>query len=130
LGLGGIFDGFIGGEDDRGDDRGMAFSRAFVAALLGETVANLARGTPNPAFGRGVSGPDTGVGVGGGPGDFLIGSTMVQKALAAPVAPVAPVKLPVIPAPAPQRKRFGRQETILTSGLSEATTFKPTLLGQ
>jgi len=31
---------------------------------------------------------------------------------------------------APVKKRTGRQETILTGGLSEGTTFKPTLLGQ
>ena len=91
---------------------------AIIGAMIGG-LASQAQGDP----GGGYSG------TGGGPTDFLARPTMVQKALTAPI-PQAPAKTPVIPAPAAKRKRVGRQETILTSGLSDTPTFKPTLLGQ
>ncbi|OEU68404.1 MAG: hypothetical protein BBJ57_02245 [Desulfobacterales bacterium PC51MH44] len=115
----------------------------FVFPGLGQTMNALgmldARGNaPIPGFGRGVSGSSGGPGVGGGPevggwSSPVIGSTFAQRGLTTPFRAAAPVKPPVPePKPAfdPKKKRTGRQETILTSGLSDAPTFKPTLLGQ
>jgi len=97
---------------------------------MGGYLSGFAKGDSSPAFGTGVSGPGGSPGVGGGPAAFT-GSTLVQRALTVPAA-AAPVlaKPPVAKPKAPVKKRTGRQETILTGGLSEGTTFKPTLLGQ
>ncbi len=100
-----------------------------LSAMLGfNSFGQIAQGDPNPAFGRGVSGAGGSGGVGGGPAGG--GSTFAQRALTAPIRAAALAPRPVPKAKAPEKKRIGRQETILTSGLSDATTFKPTLLGQ
>ena len=80
----------------------------------GVTFGDIARGDPNPSFG---TGPDS------------IARRRLGLATSPPlVSPL--VEPPVVPTPTPKRKKTGRQETILTSGLSEAQTLKPTLLGQ
>ena len=94
----------------------------FFGGVIG-AVASLGEGAP------GDPGPT------GGPGlDYPVSQT--TKAITQAVA--APVAKPVTPPPTPppvddrHRKRIGRQETILTSrsALSDAPTYRPTLLGQ
>ena len=106
-----------------------------LGPVLGLTgILDGAVGDPNA--GQGVSGPEGGGGVGGGPGNF----PGPQAPITAPSAPAAP---PTTPAVIPdtitnikdadlKRKRIGRQETILTSrgALSEPSIYRPTLLGQ
>jgi hypothetical protein len=119
-----------------GENRGgSSFSRNFINTAL--TLTNpflttiLALGTRGDQFGDIAQGdPGGGYGLGGGGPAAFRASTLTQKALTQPIAPAAPVKPPVIPLPTPQKKRVGRQETILTSGLAEVPTLKPTLLGQ
>ena len=101
-----------------------------IGGLIG-AMSSFAQGDPN--FSPGNTGPGTTGAQGGGPtvsGPVSQTSRAITQAVAPP-APVAP------PPAAPlvddrQRKRVGRQETILTSrsALSDAPTFRPTLLGQ
>ena len=44
---------------------------ALIGMFGGKSLGELAQGDTNPAFGTGVSGADSGVGVGGGPGDIV-----------------------------------------------------------
>ena len=103
------------------------------AIVYGGTLATTGKGQ---TFGDLAQGDPSGTGPTGGPGGVVSpGSTTLRaitQALAPPPAPVAPP--PVAPPLADdrKRKRVGRQETILTSrsALSDAPTFRPTLLGQ
>lgn len=101
------------------------------------TLGDLAKGDPNPDFGTGVSGPEGSPGVGGGPTDFSK-SKKNQKTVAktAPQKTQTPTTLDdIFKSPPPvidisKRRRFGRQQTILTGDLGEAPVARPTLLGQ
>ena len=109
----------------------VPFMSALLYAGTGLGFGDIAQGDPN--FSPGNTGPGTTGAQGGGPtvsGPVSQTSRAITQAVAPP-APVAP------PPAAPlvddrQRKRVGRQETILTSrsALSDAPTFRPTLLGQ
>ena len=100
----------------------LVYGGTFATTGKGQTFGDLAQG--DPAGGRGdIGGPDMPV-------------SQTSRAITQAVAPPAPVAPPPPPA-APladdrKRKRIGRQETILTSrsALSDAPTFRPTLLGQ
>ena len=102
---------------------------AVLFGFTGLGFGDIAQGDPN--FSPGNTGPGTTGAQGGGPtGPVSQTLSTITQALAAP----APVEPPVTPPLVDdrQRKRVGRQETILTSrsALSDAPTFRPTLLGQ
>ena len=121
-------------------NRGTQNQRGFMDALAwGMFPLNLMQGVlalGDTSIGQIAQGDPSGTGPAGGPGGVVSpGSTTLRaitQALAPPPAPVAPP--PVAPPLADdrKRKRVGRQETILTSrsALSDAPTFRPTLLGQ
>ena len=104
---------------------------AVLFGFTGKGFGNIAQGDPN--FSPGNTGPGTTGAQGGGPtvsGPVSQTSRAITQAVSAP----APVEPPVTPPLVDdrQRKRVGRQETILTSrsALSDAPTYRPTLLGQ
>lgn len=90
----------------------------------------------DPGFSPGVSGPEGNAAQGGGPGEVSKTIRDIQTALpqTRPQQSVLPAAVEPISLLADElrRKRIGRQETILTrrGALSEAPTYKPTLLGQ
>ena len=131
-GGGGGFDGFLGflGNMFSGEMNAAAMSALaipFPGNIMALGLLPSAQGDPNAT--PGVTGPEgSSAGQGGGPPAFQM-STLAQQALTAPPVP-APVKAPaktIRPAP---RRRVGRQETILTSGLADTPSYQPTLLGQ
>ena len=111
---------------------GLNLAQGLMMALNeGKGFGDIAQGDPN--FSPGNTGPGTTGAQGGGPtvsGPVSQTSRAITQAVAAP----APVETPVTPPLVDdrQRKRVGRQETILTSrsALSDAPTIRPTLLGQ
>ena len=96
----------------------IVYAGTFATTGQGQTFGDLAQGDPSG-----------GSPIGGGPADPV---SQTSRAITQAIAP------PAAPPPAPpmsddrQRKRIGRQETILTSrsALSDTPTFRPTLLGQ
>ena len=134
FGGGGFGGGGFGFDAQTGFEAGSLFGGMFglpgaiIGGLMG-AMASFAQGDPN--FSPGNTGPGTTGAQGGGPtGPVSQTLSTITQALAAP----APVEPPVTPPLVDdrQRKRVGRQETILTSrsALSDAPTFRPTLLGQ
>jgi len=129
--LSGIFGGLFG---DLSTEQSIALAAMpFPANIMGAYVSGFAQGDPNESKG-GLTGPDAAAGIGGGYGDF-IGSTITQKKLAVPPPPpkAKPPKQTspnIRPTLRVQKKRTGRPETIMTSRLSDASVYKPTLLGQ
>ena len=99
-----------------------------IGGLMG-AMSSFAQGDPN--FVAGNTSPGTTGAQGGGPTGPV---SQTSRAITQAVATPAPVAQPVTPPPVDdrKRKRVGRQETILTSrsALSDAPTFRPTLLGQ
>jgi len=84
-------------------------------------------------FGDIAQGDPSGTGPTGGPGGVVSPGSTTSRAITRAIAQPAAAPLTVTPlADDTKRKRVGRQETILTSrsALSDAPTFRPTLLGQ
>ena len=104
---------------------------AVLFGFTGKGFGNIAQGDPN--FSPGNTGPGTTGAQGGGP--TVSGPvSQTSRAITQAIAPPAPVTPPPAAPLADDRKRnrIGRQETILTSrsALSDAPTYRPTLLGQ
>ena len=140
LGMGGIFGDFSG---DFGDPNGANFGlnrqgqRNFMDTILNLTPVALMNailyGGTGETFGSIAQGDPSGTPPSGGPGlDYTAPVSQTSRAITQAVT--APVEQPITPPLVDdrQRKRVGRQETILTSrsALSDAPTFRPTLLGQ
>ena len=101
----------------------VALMNAILYGGTGETFGSIAQGDPS------------GTPPSGGPGlDYTAPVSQTSRDITQAVAPPAPVTPPPAAPLADdrKRKRIGRQETILTSrsALSDAPTFRPTLLGQ
>ena len=141
IGMGGAFGDFSGdfSGDNAGSTRGedRQSQRSFIDNFLSFTPVAIANailyGATGETFGSIAQGDPSGGSPIGGPGfDNTAPVSQTSRAITQAIAP------PAAPPPAPpmsddrKRNRVGRQETILTSrsSLSDAPTFRPTLLGQ
>lgn len=106
-----------------------ALVNAGIKGITGTSIGQKVAGDVGGPFGVAPPGPVIGFGTGGG------GSTDTQKQIATLLT--APPLEPAPPAPPTavakeaekRRRRIGRQETILTGLLGDASINKPTLLG-
>ena len=139
--------GFYGGWDQasRADpivnqsiNRGTESQRGFMDVLLGvipptALAQAILYGGTGETFGSIAQGDPSGGGPMGGTGlENVAPVSRTAKAIQAVVNPPTPPVQPRALSDDRKRKRFGRQETILTSrsALSDAPTVRPTLLGQ
>ena len=147
VGAGGFFGNLFGGWESLAEDpdpivsqsinRGTQNQRGFMDTILNLTPVALMNailyGGTGETFGSIAQGDPSGTPPSGGPGlDYTAPVSQTSRAITQAVT--APVEQPITPPLVDdrQRKRVGRQETILTSrsALSDAPTFRPTLLGQ